>query len=143
MVVSTFLGGIFMAGVQTVALQHGVMQKTEYNDFIVLLGLLMLFGAVPSAALQTIFAQQSAAALTDESKGELTRLRPCASPNHFSFWLVVAGLAFIFARPIASALAVKNPAALRVAMLAVLAVIWGPTLKACFRGCTALPPWAG
>ncbi len=134
MVVSTFLGGIFMAGVQTVALQHGVMQKTEYNDFIVLLGLLMLFGTVPSAALQTIFAQQSAAALTDESKGKLTASVRALLRTTFLFWLVVAGLAFIFARPIASALAVKNPAALRVAMLAVLAVIWGPTFKGLLQG---------
>ena len=38
MVISTFIGGIFMAGVQIVALHGNVMEKSDCNDFIVLLG---------------------------------------------------------------------------------------------------------
>lgn len=134
MVVSTFLGGIFMAGVQTAALQRNAMEKSEYNDFIVLLGLLMLFGTVPSAALQNIFAQQSAAALTDETRGDLTASVRALLRSTLVLWLALAGLVLIFAGPVSTALAVKNPAALRIAMLAVLAVIWGPVFKGLLQG---------
>ena len=86
MVMATFLGGIFMAGVQIVALHDHVMEDSDYTDLIVLLGLLMLLGAVPSAALQTIFAQQSAAALTEET-GELTASVRALLRATFIFWL--------------------------------------------------------
>ena len=38
------------------------------------------------------------------------------------------------ARPVAAALTVKNPAALRVTMLAVLSVVWAPTFKGLLQG---------
>jgi len=134
MVIATFLGSIFFAGVQFVALHGQVMEKSAYNDFIVLLGLLMLFGTVPSAALQTIYAQQSAAALTDETRGELTASVRALLRASFIFWLVLAGLGLIFAGPVSAAFTVKNPGALRVAMLVVLAVVWGPTFKGLLQG---------
>jgi len=134
MVIATFVGGIFMALVQTVALQPGVMEKPEYNDFVALMGLLMLFGTVPSAALQTIFTQQSAAALTDETTQELTASVRALLRTAFVFWFAIAALVFIFAGAVSSALAIKNPAALRVTMLAVLAVIWSPTFKGLLQG---------
>ena len=140
MVIATFVGAIFMAGVQTVALQKNVMEKTEYNDLIVLLGLLMLFGTVPSAALQTIFAQQSAAALTDETRGDLTASVRALLRITFIFWLGVAGLVWVFAGPVSSVLTVKNPAALRITMLAVLAVGWTPTLRGLLQGLHRFAP---
>ncbi|MGA2541752.1 MAG: hypothetical protein ABSG78_09395 [Verrucomicrobiota bacterium] len=134
MVVSTFVGGIFMAGVQIVALHGHVMEESDCNTFIALLRLLMLFGAVPSAALQTIFAQQAAAALTDEARGELTASVRALLRTTFIFWLCVAGLVLILARPFSAALAVNDPTAVRVTMLAVLAVVWGPTFKGLLQG---------
>jgi O-antigen/teichoic acid export membrane protein len=52
----------------------------------------------------------------------------------FVFWLPLAGLAFLFAGPVSSALTVKNTAALRAAMLVVLAVISGPVFKGLLQG---------
>jgi O-antigen/teichoic acid export membrane protein len=134
MVVSTFLGGIFMAGVQIVALRGHAMEESDCNTFIALLRLLMLLGAVPSAALQTIFAQQAAAALTHENRGDLTASVRALLRAAFIFWLAVAGVVLIFVRPFSSALAVNDPMAVRVTVLAVLAVIWAPVFKGLLQG---------
>jgi O-antigen/teichoic acid export membrane protein len=134
MVMATFIGGIFMAGVQFEALHGNVMQKSDCNDFIVLLRLLMVFGSVPSAALQTIFAQQAAAALTEENRGALTASVRALLKATFLFWVVLAGVVMIFAGPVSAALAVNNPAALCVTMLAVLAVLWAPTFRGLLQG---------
>jgi len=91
MVIATFVGGIFMAGVQYEALHGNVMETSDCTDFIVLLRLLMVLGSVPSAALQTIFAQQSAAALTDENRGELTASVRALLRTTFIFGLSLPG----------------------------------------------------
>jgi O-antigen/teichoic acid export membrane protein len=140
MVVSTFLGGIFMVSVQIAAQNPRVMEVSDFNTFIALLGLLIMFGGVPSAALQTIFAQQAAAAVTDEKMGELTATLRALLRATFGSWLVVASLIMIFAGPIAAALGVNDPAALRVVMLAVLAVICLPTFKGVLQGLHRFAP---
>lgn len=143
MVVSTFLGGIFMAGVPFLALHGHVMEKSDCNTFIALLRLLMLLGAVPSAALQTIFAQQAAAALTDDSRGELTAPVRALLKATFIFWLAVAGGVLIFVRPFSAALAVNDPMAVRVTVLAVLAVLWVPVFKGLLQGLHRFGPLGG
>ena len=134
MVVSTFLGGVFMVGVQIAAQNPRVMESSDVTTFIALLGLLIIFGGVPSSALQTIFAQQAAAAVTDEKMGELTATLRALLWNTFIFWLVVASVVIIFAGPASSALGLNDPVALRIAMLAVLAVVWLPTFKGVLQG---------
>jgi len=140
MVVSTFLGGIFMVSVQIAAQNSRVMEISDFNTFIALLGLLIIFGGVPSAALQTIFAQQAAAAVTDEKMAELTATLRALLRTIFMFWLVIAGLVIIFAGPASSALGVNDPAALRIVMLAVLAVVCLPTFKGVLQGLHRFAP---
>jgi O-antigen/teichoic acid export membrane protein len=134
MVVSTFLGGIFMVGVQIAAQDNRVMETSDSTIFVALLGLLIIFGGVPSSALQTIFAQQAAAAVTDQKERELTAALRALLRATFILWFVLAGLMIFFAGPVSSVLDVKNPEALRVAMLAVLAVVWLPTFKGVLQG---------
>jgi len=131
MVVTTFIGGIFMVGVQVLAIR---MRKTDFNNFVALLGLLVVFGGVPAAALQTIFAQQAAAAVTGEKRADLTATARALLRSTFIFWLVVAGLALIFVGPVSAALGVNNPAAVRLVMLCVLPSLWGPILKGLLQG---------
>ncbi len=140
MVVSTFLGGIFMVSVQMAAQNSRVMETADSNTFIALLGLLIIFGGVPSAALQTIFAQQAAAAVSDEKTRELTATLRALLRTIFWFWFVIAGLIMIFAGSAASALGVNDPAALRIVMLAVLAVICLPTFKGVLQGLHRFAP---
>jgi len=134
MVIATFIGGVFMAGVQYEALHGNVMEKSDCNDFIALLRWLMVFGAVPSAALQTIFAQQAAAAVGEEAKAELTVSVRALLRATFIFWLAVAGLMLAVDGPISQALRIHSPAAFRVTMLAVLAVVWVPTFRGLLQG---------
>jgi O-antigen/teichoic acid export membrane protein len=134
MVVSNSLGGIFMVSVQIAAQDGRLMAASDSTVFVALLGLLIIFGGVPSAALQTIFAQQAAAAVTDQTKRELTATLRGVLRATFFFWLLLAGAAVLFAGPVSAALDVNNPAALRIAILAVLAVVWLPTFKGLLQG---------
>jgi O-antigen/teichoic acid export membrane protein len=143
MVIATFIGGLFMAGVQILAQNPKVMQEAESNTLIALLRLLMLFGTVPSAALQTIFTQQAAAAVTGETRGQLTASVRAVLRATFIFWFALAGLGLLFAGPISLALKINNPTALRITMLAVLAVLWGPTLKGLLQGLHRFGPLGG
>jgi O-antigen/teichoic acid export membrane protein len=90
--------------------------------------------------LQTIYAQQSAAALTDDTRGQLTVSVRALLRIAFVFWLALAVPGLIFAAPVAGVLRVNNPAALRVTMLTVLAVVWGPTLKGLLFGLHRFAP---
>jgi len=134
MVVATFLGGIFMVGVQIAAQSSRLMAASDSTNFVALLGLLIIIGGVPSAAMQTIFAQQAAAAVTDPEKRELTATLRALLRATFLFWLLLAGAVILFAGPVAAALDVHNPAALRIAMLAVLAAVWLPAFKGLLQG---------
>ncbi|MGD0411503.1 MAG: hypothetical protein ABSC18_07340 [Verrucomicrobiota bacterium] len=134
MVIATCIGSIFMAGVQIEAMHGNVMEESDCKTFIALLRWLMVFGSVPSAALQAIFAQQAAAALTDETRGELNACVRVLRNTTVIFSLAVAALVCIFAGLVSSALGLNNPAALRVTMLAVLPVICCPIYKGLLQG---------
>lgn len=134
MVIATFAGGIFMLGVQLEALNVAVMEKSDCTTFIALLGLLMIFGGAPSSALQTIFAQQSAAAVTDEKRAELAAAVRALLKSTFILWLAIAALGMVFAGPVSSAFRFNSPAAVRVTIFAVLATLWAPTFKGLLQG---------
>ncbi|MGA3180315.1 MAG: hypothetical protein ABSF38_08245 [Verrucomicrobiota bacterium] len=131
MVTATFTGGIFMAAVQALA---GQMKDTDCNNFVALLGLSVVFGGAPAAALQNIFAQQAASALTEEKSGLMTATVRALLRSTFLVWFVLAGLALIFLRPVSAALGVNNPAALRIMILCILPLIWGPVFKGLLQG---------
>ena len=134
MVIATFLGGIFMAGVQFLAQKDGVLENTDCNNFVALLTLLIVIGGVPSAALQTIFAQQAAAAVTPEKNAELSATTRALLRTTFLFWFVMAGLVMIFLGPVSAVLGVNDRAALRIAMMAALSALWLPTFKGVLQG---------
>ena len=62
MMLATVAGGVFMYAVHMIAKQ---MPKEEYGVFTTLLQIVTLMG-IPAVGLQTVFAQQAAAALTEE-----------------------------------------------------------------------------
>src|SRR5438105_1833521 len=62
MMITTVGGGAFMYAVHVVAKQ---MPKAEYGVFTTLLQIVTLMG-IPAVGLQTVFAQQAAAALNQE-----------------------------------------------------------------------------
>ena len=68
MFLTTFLSGIFMLAVHVFFPYLG---EIEYGLFGVLLSIINMMG-IPSIALQTVLAQQTAAAITPEQKDRLT-----------------------------------------------------------------------
>jgi O-antigen/teichoic acid export membrane protein len=131
MVVATFLGGVFMAFVQTAANR---MPTTQYNTFNALLRLLIILGGVPSAALQTIFAQQAAAAITDDKERALTAATRALLKVTGLFWLINALWVWLFTRWVCQLLGIVEPKALRLTALIVLCTLWLPILKGLLQG---------
>ena len=105
MVIATFVGGMLMTLVHTVARKMGA---EDYATFVTLLRLLIVLG-IPSAALQTVFAQQAADAHDEEREQQLAATTRAILGLTFLLWLVV-GLGVLGAyQPICRALKIADP----------------------------------
>ena len=85
MLLATVLGGVFMFAVHKVAAR---MPKAEYGVFTTLLQVFNLM-QIPAIGLQTIFAQQTVTAFTDESRRQLTSAVRVVALATFLIWLVI------------------------------------------------------
>src|SRR5262249_21639794 len=83
MIIATNLGGLFMVVVHSVAIKMG----PEYSLFVALLGLFIVLG-VPAIGLQTVFAQQAAAAVTEEKKLALNAMTRALVKGTLIFWII-------------------------------------------------------
>jgi O-antigen/teichoic acid export membrane protein len=87
---ATVVGGGFMTAVHSVA---GTMETAQYEVFATMLRVFLLLG-IPSAGLQTTFAQQAAAALTPEDQRQLATTTRRVLGGILLIWLVMLGAAF-------------------------------------------------
>ncbi|MDB6058465.1 MAG: Polysaccharide biosynthesis protein, partial [Verrucomicrobiales bacterium] len=131
MVIATVGGGLFMTAVHTVAGKK--MLPDEYSAFYALLRFFIWMG-IPAAGLQNVFAQQSAAALTDEKEHQLAGTTRAILGAMFVLWLVTTVLILVGSREILSVLKVGNPAALWFAIVVGLTTLWVPILKGILQG---------
>jgi O-antigen/teichoic acid export membrane protein len=122
MVIATVLGGVFMFAVHKVA---GRMPKAEYGVFTTLLQVFNLM-QIPAIGLQTIFAQQTVTAFTDENRRQLTSTVRVVALATFLIWLVMAGAAFGLRGHLLALWKVSNPAALSVTVVIGLCSMWLP-----------------
>ena len=130
MVITTFLSGVFMLGVHAYA---PILGEAEYGLFGVLLAMLNMM-AIPSIALQTVFAQQTAAAISQEQKDKLTKTVQTLLAWGFYLWLALAVVVLIFQKNILSGLTIHQPIALWIAIFLGLAQLWGPILLGLLQG---------
>ena len=65
LIIATVSSGVFMTATQVVA--NRWMTKEEYSVWFALLRVFLMM-SIPSAGLQIVFAQQTAAAVTDEQR---------------------------------------------------------------------------
>src|SRR5688572_11509777 len=86
MVLATTAGGVFMSAVHTVT---GKIDTEEYGVFVTLLRCLIVLG-IPTAGLQTVFAQQTAAAVTDSQMQQLRRTTRSVMVALFGAWALMA-----------------------------------------------------
>ena len=104
MVITTFLSGLFMLGVHAFIPFLG---EKEYGLFVVLLAILNMM-AIPSIALQTVFAQQTASAIFPEQKARLTATVQTLLSWGFFLWLAIALIVLIFQKSVLNGLALVS-----------------------------------
>jgi O-antigen/teichoic acid export membrane protein len=131
LVVATVSGGVFMMATQVVA--NRWMSPTEYGVWVTLLRVYLLM-SIPTTGLQTVFAQQTAAAVTDRQHRELARTVRATLQATFVIWLGIALVAFAGQRQWMGQLKIANPAALWVTVLIGLASLWSPLVRGVLQG---------
>jgi len=130
MVVTTFLSGLFMFAVHGFAL---LLTVKEYGAFGALLGVLNMM-SIPSIALQTIFAQQTAAAISPEQKEQLTFVTQKLLTWALYLWLATALIILFFQKNVLAALKISNPVVLWVTVVVGLLTLCGPILMGVLQG---------
>jgi O-antigen/teichoic acid export membrane protein len=131
LVVATVSSGVFMTATQVVA--NRWMSREEYSIWFALLRIFLLM-SIPSAGLQIVFAQQTAAAVTDEQYRLLARTVRATLRATFVIWLVMAAVALVGWSHWIALLKIKNPAALGVTVAIGLASLWSPVVKGVLQG---------
>ena len=130
MVIATFLGGIFMILVHSVASK---MEDTEYSLFVSLLGFFIMLG-VPAAGLQTVFAQKSAAAIDEQRQRDLRAMMRSVLKGTFIFWLISGVVIVAATAPLSALLKIRNPAALWLTVVLALPTLWLPIARGLLQG---------
>jgi O-antigen/teichoic acid export membrane protein len=131
LVVATVSGGVFMTATQVVA--NRWMTEAEYSIWFALLRIFLLM-SIPSAGLQIVFAQQTAAAVTDEQHRLLAQTVRATLRATFLIWLAMAAVAFAGWNHWIALLKITNPAALGLTVAIGLASLWSPVVKGVLQG---------
>ncbi len=132
MMIATVGGGAFMYLVHSIA-QRMPKENGEYGLFITLLQIVTMMG-IPTVGLQYVFAQQGAAALTDEQERQLAGVLRKVLGATFILWLMMAAVVFVMRDQILSWLKVNNPAALWITVVIGLAQLWLPIVNGMLQG---------
>ncbi|MBA4149509.1 MAG: hypothetical protein H0X66_15455 [Verrucomicrobia bacterium] len=109
------------------------MGDSEYGLFGTLLGLMNLM-TIPTLGLQTIFAQQTASAVTPLDKERLTSTVQTILLWAFILWLMIVLGVLLFQRQIMTDLTINNPAALWMTLAVGLGQLWMPILLGILQG---------
>ena len=131
LVVATVSSGVFMTATQVVA--NRWMTEEEYSIWFALLRIFLLM-SIPSAGLQIVFAQQTAAAVTDEQHRLLAQTVRATLRATFLIWLAMAAVAFAGWNHWIALLKITNPAALGLTVAIGLASLWSPVVKGVLQG---------
>tara|TARA_B100001971_G_scaffold64234_1_gene59127 strand:- start:3378 stop:4673 length:1296 start_codon:yes stop_codon:yes gene_type:complete len=130
MVIATFASGLLMFAVHIFG---GWMSREEYGLFVTLLQILNLM-MIPALGLQTVFAQQTAAATSPQQLYDLAKSTRKMLHLCLCVWVAIALVAAVFHGPILESLKIANPAALCVTVLLGLPQLWLPVLLGILQG---------
>ena len=131
LIVATVSSGAFMTATQAVASRW--MTKEEYSVWFALLRVFLLM-SIPSVGLQIVFAQQTAAAVTDEQRRLLAQTVRASLRATLVIWLLMVVVAFLGRNHWIALLKITNPAALWMTVLLGLASLWSPIVKGVLQG---------
>jgi len=112
---------------------HDPLPKPVYGLFNALLSLLVIM-SIPGTGLQTIFAQQAAAAIDDTSERQLRGTVRTVLAATALIWVIWVVAVFALRKNIISALNITDPAALWIIMLVGLPILWVPVLSGLLQG---------
>lgn len=127
---ATAVGGVFMSLVHMPASR---MPPGEYGVLLTFLQVINLM-LIPAMGLQTIVAQQTAAAITPEQQNQLAHTVRVLFIAMFIVWAAAAITAFAGRSWLLVALKVTNPMALWLTLLIGLASLWYPILQGILQG---------
>jgi O-antigen/teichoic acid export membrane protein len=133
LVMATVGGGVFMMAVHMVASNKERMGTEEYGVLFILLRILVLL-SIPAGALQTIFAQQAAAAVDEERSNQLAGTFRTVMGGILVLWIGLLGLTVAFKEDILAGMKITNEAALWITLMVALTTLWIPGLKGLLQG---------
>lgn len=131
LVIATGTTGVLMLASQMVA--NKLMHPDEWGTFFTLLRLYLLF-SIPALGLQTVFAQQTAAAITPEQHSLLAATTRSVHRGLFAFWIALALVAITWQSAWLNLLNLHEPAALWITLAIGLASLWVPVWKGIVQG---------
>lgn len=131
MMIAATAGGAFMYCVHPIASRG--MPKDEYGVFTALLQVISLMG-IPAGGLQMIFAQQVAAAITEEQRRLVISTFKRVLQGIFCIWVLIAVVVAIFWKQAAAGLQLSNPAALAASVGVGLSALMMPTVLGMMQG---------
>lgn len=137
MLLATLGGGGFMFLVQFAAQRYlpedPQTHETQLGVFLALRNALAQM-AIPALGLQTMFAQQTVAAVTEEKKHELAATVRGVVKTLFVIWVGILVLAWIFQDTLLASYKVANPAALWLTVMAALVAMLSPVFAGLLQG---------
>lgn len=131
LMIANLLCGFCMAFVHPFAIR--MHPESDYAVFMTMLRIFVLV-TIPASALQTILAEQTAAAINDERRRDLAATARGLVLGAFVFWLFLIFIAAIFRERFVAAFQVSNQALLWATMLLVLAALWMPIFQGVLQG---------
>ena len=130
MVIATFVSGLLMFAVHMFG---PWMRSEEYGLFVTLLQILNLM-MIPALGLQTVFAQQTAAAIEPQQRHDLAKSTRKMLLICLYVWMAFAVIVLLNQEGILESLKIKKPTALYVTLLLGLPQLWLPVLFGILQG---------
>lgn len=131
--ISTVVGGVFMALAGPIVAQRYMTGENEYGLFMAMLAALAQMG-IPALGLQTVFVQQASAATTDEKRRELAGAVRSVISVLFVLWLVLILLAQLFEQRWIATYKITNPTTLWFTVDAALVTMVAPIFVGLLQG---------
>jgi len=123
-----------VAGGLLMFLLHKVANRVpDYAVFVTLMQIVTLMG-IPTAGLQTLFTQQTAASLGGEHERELAGAFRGVLRATWVVWLLMAAVIFALRDRIVAGLKIDNPAALWITVVIGLPAMWMPMFLGLLQG---------
>ena len=130
MVIATIVSGLLMFAVHIFG---GWMSREEYGLFGTLLQILTLM-MIPALGLQTVFAQQTAAAIEPGQRHDLAKSTRKILLLCLYVWLAIVGAVLLNQEAVLESLKIDQPTALYVTLLLGLPQLWLPVLLGILQG---------